>query len=91
MEGDLWKDLVKKLNFQISRKITRTLIPTVPDGKIPQISDGAIVRIQVLIRVFNKINKLQSKGNLHYLKRLCINSSRLLREVLNKQMNNMKI
>lgn len=76
IEGSLLKDLVNKLNLQISRKITRTLTPTIPDGKIIQISNEAIIRIQVLIRVFVKINKLRSKGNLHHLKRHYTNSSK---------------
>lgn len=57
MEGDLWKDRVKKLNLLISRKITLIPTPTIPDGRIIQISDGAITRIQVQINVFSKINK----------------------------------
>ena len=63
MEYDLWKDQVERLNFLISKEITLIPTPTIPDGKIVQISDGEITRILVQIKGFNKVNKLISKGN----------------------------
>lgn len=65
MEDSLWKDPMKRINLLIFREITLIPTPTIPDGKIIQISDGAITRIQVQIKGFNKVNKLLSKGNLH--------------------------
>ncbi|XP_050909933.1 uncharacterized protein LOC127123788 [Lathyrus oleraceus] len=46
MEDALWKDLVKRLNFLISREITLIPTPTIPDGKITRILDGSFKDVE---------------------------------------------
>lgn len=69
MGGALWKGQVKMSNFLIFKRTTRIPTPIIRVGKITQISIGAIIKIQVLIKVCNKANKLHLKGNLHSWKR----------------------
>lgn len=81
MEGDIWKGRVKKPNFPIFKRITPIPTHTIWDGRITRISDEEINKIQVLIKVFNKSNKLQSKGRFHNWKRPCKTSLRPFRVV----------